>query len=123
MERVTIFRRIIPLALLLAVALTHDAYDCQDSRKAAASGPHNVRAPLIIGDSTMIFAAPYLGRRGLEADAKGCRQFGEGVAMLAARRRHHNLPDVAILALGANGPIAQATMARALRVMGKHRVL
>ena len=30
----------------------------------------------------MIFAAPYLGRRGLQADAKGCRQFSDGVECL-----------------------------------------
>ena len=71
----------------------------------------------------MIFAAPYLSRRGFEADAKGCRQFGEGVGMLAVRKRRHSLPRVAILALGANGPIGRGTMARALHVMGRHRVL
>jgi hypothetical protein len=123
MEVATMMRRVVPLAALLVLMLTHDAYACQDSRKAAASGPHNGRAPLIIGDSTMIFAAPYLGRRGLEADAHGCRQFSEGVSMLAARRRAGTLPRLAILALGANGPVGSGQLAGALKTVGPGHVL
>jgi hypothetical protein len=85
--------------------------------------PAHGRPPLIIGDSTMIFAAPLLGRRGLEADAHGCRQFGAGVAMLQARRHAHTLPHVVILALGANGAIPAGGIRRALRVIGHRRVL
>jgi hypothetical protein len=101
-----------------------DAAACDASRRArAVHSGHAGRAPLIIGDSTMIFAAPVLGRLGLEADAHGCRQFAQGVAMLAARRHARTLPAVAILALGANGPIAPGQIASALRIMGPHRVL
>jgi hypothetical protein len=78
---------------------------------------------LVIGDSTSIIAAPILGRLGLEADARGCRQFGQGVQMLAARRRARTLPHVVALALGANGPVSGAQIAAALRIMGPHRVL
>jgi hypothetical protein len=81
------------------------------------------RAPLLIGDSTSIIAAPALGRRGIEADAHGCRQFGQGVAMLAARRHAHTLPHVVVLALGANGPISTGQIGAALRITGPHRVL
>jgi hypothetical protein len=81
------------------------------------------RAPLVIGDSTMIFAAPVLGRLGLEADAKGCRGFAEGVRILAARRHAGTLPRVAVLALGANGSTDAARIAAALRVMGRDRIL
>jgi hypothetical protein len=81
------------------------------------------RAPLVIGDSTLLLATPALGRLGLEADARGCRQFTSGVAMLEARRHAHALPRVAILALGANGPIGEGAIDRALRIMGRHRVL
>lgn len=89
----------------------------------ARHGARDTRAPLIIGDSTMIYATPRLGRLGIEADAMECRQFTDGVAMLAARRRAGTLPRLAILALGANGPIDEASMRRALAVMGPHRVL
>jgi hypothetical protein len=81
------------------------------------------RAPLVIGDSTSILAAPLLGRLGLEADARGCRQFGQGVQMLAARRRARTLPHVVVLALGANGAIGDGQVAAVLRIIGRHRVL
>ena len=81
------------------------------------------RAPLLIGDSTSIIAAPVLGRLGIEADARGCRQFGQGVAMLAARRHARTLPHVVVLALGANGPISTGQIGAALRITGPHRVL
>ena len=71
----------------------------------------------------MIFAAPYLGARGLQADAKGCRQFSDGVGMLAQRRRAGTLPRLSILALGANGPVSPAQIAGALSTVGPTRVL
>jgi hypothetical protein len=80
-------------------------------------------APLVIGDSTMIFAAPILGRLGMATDALGCRQFDQGVAMLSARRHAHALHPYAVLALGANGQVADRQIERALAVMGPDRVL
>jgi hypothetical protein len=71
----------------------------------------------------MIFAAPFLGGLGFEADAHGCRQFSAGVAMLAARRRAGTLPRIAILALGANGPIPASGIRAALRAVGRRRIL
>jgi hypothetical protein len=85
--------------------------------------PARGRPPLIIGDSTMIFAAPFLGGLGFEADAHGCRQFSTGVAMLAARRHAGTLPRIAILALGANGPIPASGIRAALRAVGRRRIL
>ena len=110
---------------LSAVATPPAAAACGNAKHASAKRvPHRAgRAPLIIGDSTMIFATPFLGRLGLEANAKGCRQFGEGVRMLAARRHAGTLPPVAILALGANGPIGAGQIAAALHVVGRHRIL
>jgi hypothetical protein len=108
------------LALLLTAA---PAAACDSSRRSAASGPRFGRAPLIVGDSTMIFAAPYLGARGLQADAKGCRQFSDGVGMLAKRRRAGTLPRLSILALGANGPVSPAQLAGALATVGPGHVL
>jgi hypothetical protein len=110
---------------LLALAAPAGARACAAFKHASAVWPRHpvARAPLIIGDSTMIFAAPVLGRLGLEANAKGCRSFGEGVAMLAARRRAHTLPPVAILALGANAAIGTSQISAALGVVGPHSVL
>lgn len=71
----------------------------------------------------MILAAPYLGRMGIETDARGCRQFSAGVQMLADRRRAGSLAPVAVLALGANGAVDGGGIARALRAVGRTRIL
>jgi hypothetical protein len=77
----------------------------------------------VVGDSTLILAAPKLGALGLEADARGCRQFTAGVALLRQRRNAGTLPRVVVLALGANGPISDGAMSAALKAVGRHRVL
>ena len=71
----------------------------------------------------MIFAAPVLGGLGFEADARGCRQFSAGITMIAARRHAGTLPRIAILALGANGPVAASGVRAALRAVGRRRIL
>jgi len=111
------------LCFLTAGAPAAHACDASRGARAHRDPARTVRPPLIIGDSTMILAAPYLGRLGIEADARGCRQFGQGVETLAARRRAGTLPTVAVLALGSNGTIAAGAIARALRVLGRRRVL
>jgi hypothetical protein len=111
------------VAALLFGAAAAPAQACNAGSAARAQHDGPRRAPLIIGDSTMIIAAPLLGRRGLEANAKGCRQFGAGVAMLRGRRRARTLPRIAILALGANGPASSGAIAEALRIVGRRRVL
>src|SRR4051794_8795835 len=121
-------RRLITGALVacwVVAAWPTTASACGEFRHASArSHPAGVgRAPLFIGDSTGIFATPMLGRLGVEADAHGCRFFGQGVQMLRARRRAHSLPHVVALALGANGPVSRSQISAALRVMGRDRVL
>ena len=112
-------------ALLAVLALAPSAYACDAGAKVQAShgGAVGGRAPLVIGDSTMIFAAPVLGGLGLEADAHGCRGFSDGVGMLAARKANGTLPQVAVLALGANGGASSGAIGDALGVMGPDRVL
>src|SRR3954447_19692613 len=121
-------RRLIGAAVLaccVAAAWPATAGACGEFRHShARSRPaRNGRPPLLIGDSTAIFATPILGRLGIEADAHGCRFFGQGVQMLRARRRDHSLPHVVALALGANGPVSRGQISAALRVMGRDRVL
>jgi hypothetical protein len=98
---------------------------CGEGRIAAARHAEAAArgAPLVIGDSTMIFAAPILARLGMTTDAHGCRQFDQGVAMLSARRRAHALHPYAVLALGANGQVGDSQIERALGVIGPDRVL
>jgi hypothetical protein len=109
--------------IALGGVASSSAEACDAGRRSVASGPHVGRAPLILGDSTMIFAAPYLGGRGFEADAHGCRQFSAGVAMLAGRRRSGTLPRYSVLALGANGPVSESAVEGALHAVGPRRVL
>lgn len=122
------FRRLIPLAALaLAVVLvpasTASACDASSASRAVAKKPRNMRPPLIIGDSTMIFAAPMLARNGFDADARGCRQFSAGLAIVRARKRARTLPRLVVLALGANGAVGRGQLNHALRVVGRRRVL
>lgn len=91
----------------------------QAKRARAAQGA----APLVVGDSTLLLAAPKLAARGISADARGCRQFDTGVAILSAHRHDHTLPRLAILALGANGAVTGPQIDRALAVTGPQRVL
>jgi hypothetical protein len=110
---------------LTAAGAPAAASACDAARHASA---HSVpagagRAPLQIGDSTSIFAAPVLGTLGVESDAHGCRQFSQGLGILAARAHAHTLPAVVVLSLGANGAIGPGEIGHALRILGRSRIL
>jgi hypothetical protein len=77
----------------------------------------------VIGDSTMIFAVPYLAREKMQANARGCRQWREGMALIRARRRAHSLPHLVVMALGANWIITRADIEAAVRLVGPGRIL
>jgi len=79
--------------------------------------------PLAVGDSTMLLALPSLASRGLEVNARGCRDFADGLKVLAYRRRHHWLPPVVVMALGADASITIRQIGRALRILGRRRTL
>lgn len=81
------------------------------------------RPPLVLGDSTLIFAAPRLARRGLDADAQGCRQFGQGMLLLRARKRARTLPRVVVMTLGANASVSERELGWAWHLVGPHRKL
>jgi hypothetical protein len=84
---------------------------------------HNYRPPLVIGDSTMILAVPYIARHGMQANARGCRQWGEGLDILRRRRSAHSLPHLVVMALGANWVITRSDIEAAVRLVGPKRVL
>ena len=90
------------------------------------AGPkHKVapRPPLAIGDSSMLLALPALSRVGYKVNARGCRQFSEGLSVLRDARRRHRLPRLAVLALGADATISARQIARARKIMGPKRKL
>lgn len=113
------------LATLSMPAPAAAAGACEAAKHSSArrDAARERRAPLIVGDSTMLLATPHLGRLGIEADARGCRQVGAGIELLRARRRAHTLPTVAVLALGANGATRDSAIRSALRILGPYRVL
>lgn len=111
------------LATTGSSAAAENACEAGTHAHAAKRHGHHGQAPLVVGDSTLILAAPKLGALGLEADARGCRQFTAGVALLRQRRDAGTLPRVVVLALGANGPISDSAMGAALKAVGRNRVL
>lgn len=81
-------------------------------------------APLLIGDSTSIYAARgTLGPVGINGDARGCRQFRAGLELVRQRRNSGRLPPLVILALGTNGGVPEAQLYQARRSVGPTRVL
>ncbi len=124
--RAASFATVLAVGLAVVAALAPPAADagCGGVVAAPARGSAAVgRAPLVVGDSTSIYAVPLLARHGVEADAQGCRQFAAGVRVLQTRRAAGSLPAVVVLALGANGPIAVGAVEHALSVLGPRRIL
>jgi hypothetical protein len=79
--------------------------------------------PLAIGDSSMLLALPALSRVGYKVNARGCRQFSEGLRLLRDARRHHRLPRLVVLALGADASISGGQIQAAKKILGPKRKL
>jgi len=81
------------------------------------------RAPIAIGDSPMLLALDALAKRGYRANARGCRQYREGLALMRDLRRRDKLPRLVVVALGSNGSITKGDIHDALDIVGKKRTL
>ena len=79
--------------------------------------------PLAIGDSVMLGAVEPLRRGGFEVDARECRQMSEGLRVLGARARAGTLPSAVAVGLGTNWTVTLDQIRRALRILGRERVL
>src|SRR3954466_12261113 len=90
-----------------------------------ASPKHKVapRPPLAVGDSSMLLALPALSRVGYKANARGCRQFAEGLRLLRDTRRGHQLPHLVVLALGADASVTAEQIEQAKKILGPKRKL
>jgi hypothetical protein len=90
-----------------------------------ANPKHKVapRPPLAIGDSSMLLALPALARVGYKANARGCRQFAEGLRLLRDTRRKHQLPHLVVLALGADASVTASEINQAKKILGPKRKL
>jgi len=81
------------------------------------------RPPLAIGDSSMLLALPALSRVGYKVNARGCRQFAEGLRVMRDARRHHHLPQLVVLALGADATVSGGQIEQAKKIIGPKRKL
>ena len=90
-----------------------------------ASPKHKVapRPPLAVGDSSMLLALPALARVGYKGNARGCRQFAEGLRLLRQTRRRHQLPHLVVLALGADASVTAGQIQQAKKILGQKRKL
>jgi hypothetical protein len=108
------------VALLIAAPAAHADCDRPVAKAHAATGKH---APLAIGDSTMLFAVPYLAERGIDANARVCRSWAEGLDIVRERKRAGRLPSLVIMALGANSWVRPIDVRRTLELIGPKRTL
>ena len=56
-------------------------------------------------------------------NARGCRQFAEGLRLLGQARRRHQLPHLAVLALGADASVSGGQIQQAKKILGPKRKL
>jgi lysophospholipase L1-like esterase len=71
----------------------------------------------------MLLSLPGLAARGFDANAHGCRQFSEALALLSQLRAQHRLPHLVAIALGANGAITPSDIDAARRLLCCGRLL
>jgi lysophospholipase L1-like esterase len=81
------------------------------------------RAPIAIGDSPMLLALGDLAEEGYRANARGCRQYPEGVDVIRGLKNQDKLPRLVVIALGSNGVISKGDLREALDLVGKKRIL
>jgi hypothetical protein len=81
------------------------------------------RAPIAIGDSPMLLALVPLAQEGYRANARGCRQWPEGLDLIRKLRNEDHLPKLVVVALGSNGSVTKGYIRDALDLIGKKRTL
>jgi hypothetical protein len=119
------------IVALTAIALAAGAgagpalADCGGVQTAKASPKkrHHYRAPLAIGDSTMLLALPSLAREGYYVNAHGCRGWDEGLGVLRDRRHAGTLPHLVVMALGTDYSVTPGGVRKALHILGPDRIL
>jgi lysophospholipase L1-like esterase len=108
---------LVALLVLLAAPAPGQAA-CGSVRMAEPTHVHDhQRPPLAIGDSTMLLALYNLAAAGYEANAHGCRQFPEALALLRQRKTAGTLPHMVVIALGADGSISHDDIGQALGLL------
>jgi hypothetical protein len=120
-------RRFAPIvgAAMVLVALPATAHagcgyvQASGAKQNVSKGP----PPLAIGDSVMLLAVDPLARQGFNVNARGCRQWHEGEAIIRRKKRLHRLPRLVVMALGTNWYITRDDIGHTRRMLGRHHVL
>ena len=81
------------------------------------------RAPVAIGDSTMILPIPNLDAVGYSVNARGCRGFREAVNIARKLKAKQHLPHLVMINAYGNGGVNPGLISEALDVLGRSRVL
>jgi hypothetical protein len=123
----SVTRRVVLIALTSAtLVVAPSAADAACGGVEAAASERNLAKgpePLAIGDSVMLLALNPLARAGFDTNAQGCRQWGQGHAILRRKKRHGRLPRLVVIALGTNWQITRDQIGRTRRLLGRRRVL
>jgi hypothetical protein len=81
------------------------------------------RAPVALGDSTMILPIPNLNEVGFSVNARGCRGFKEAVNIARKLKAKRHLPHLVMINAYGNGGVNPGLISEALDVLGRKRVL
>ena len=101
------------------------AFGCKKVHRGTASIDPNPkgRAPVAIGDSTMLLPIPNLDAAGFSVNARGCRGFREAVNIARKLKAKGHLPHLVMINAYGNGGVNPGLISEALDVLGKKRVL
>lgn len=110
-------------ALLGTGAATALACGGTETAKARKTVNPGGRAPLAIGDSTMLLALPDLARVGYQVNARGCRTLEEGLDVIRDYKRRGALPHLVVIFLGADASVSNRQLEKAFHIVGPKRVL
>lgn len=100
-------------------------YGCKKVHRGKAKIDPNPkgRAPVAIGDSTMILPISNLNEVGYSVNSRGCRGFKEAINIARKLRAKHHLPHLVLTNAYGNGGVNPGLISEALGVLGKKRVL
>jgi hypothetical protein len=101
------------------------AFGCKKIHRGQAAVDPNPkgRAPVTIGDSTMILPIPNLDAVGFSVNARGCRGFKEAVNIARKLKAKGHLPHLVMINAYGNGGVNPGLISEALDVLGSKRVL
>lgn len=120
------------VALCLAVGLAATAhgagepeFGCKQVHRGKATIDPNPRgrAPVALGDSTMLLPIPNLIAVGYSVNARGCRGFRESINIARKLKAKHHLPHLVLINAYGNGGANPTLIQDALGVLGRKRVL